>query len=377
MFTSLTTHNLHFHEDASIYCCASKNNMLATGGGDSVIRIWQLDYINPKKEFNYYTALNSPLKIHYLHSLIGHSKTINSLEFSDEFLVSCSDSGEVFLWPICEFKEGKCYKIKGNENDEAISVLINDQLIYVGMKSGKLLIYEFSFKNIPKESQENSFINTLLDDTFLPDMSLLREKDEKKRAKITLLPQQDSFSVKLIKSLKLHSDSISGMCINQNHKILFTQSKDKSVKVFDLLSNKLINTIQINKLKLQPNLLNQHFKEELKLDFSDRSFFKRCICIDDKLYLTNVTLCKKNVLISLGYPYKNICEVVGNFNWPVQKVFKIKNCLVVCTNKSIFLVDEKSEMFGSVGYGSMTDGCLVNDGVIFTNTDGFVYSMMI
>ncbi|KCZ79552.1 hypothetical protein H312_03063, partial [Anncaliia algerae PRA339] len=376
MFTSLTTHNLHFHEDASIFSCASKNNLLATGGGDTAIRIWKLEYTKKSPEFNYYTSLNSPLKITYMYTLSGHTKTINSLEFTDEHLLSSSDAGEVFLWPIDKFEENKYYKIRGADGDEAIVALMLDKFVYVGMKSGQLYIYELIY-------QESVDINddVPIQDSFTNENekeSMVNNESKIKKVKVTLLSKENTpFKVKLVKTLKLHSDSIQGMCINQKHSILFTQSKDKSMKTVDLLNHKVINTLYINKLITENTALKEQFKEEIKFEFSDRSFFKKCIFIDDTLYLTNVSINKKNVLISLEYPYRTIAQVVGIFNWPVQRILKLKDTLVLCTLKSIYILKNKCEMISNVGYGAMTDGCLIDEGIIFSNTDGFMYSLML
>jgi WD40 repeat protein len=79
-------------------------NWLATGGTEGVLRLWQL---NLAFENNSSTTMQSSLSskqqqqvIRFVSEVTGHSKTINSVAFSndDKQLVSVGDDGGIFVW---------------------------------------------------------------------------------------------------------------------------------------------------------------------------------------------------------------------------------------------------------------------------------------
>ncbi len=58
---------------------------IATGGSAGILRLWEL---------------NLPHEIRFITEVIGHSKAINSVAFSnkDKQVVSVGDDGSIFIW---------------------------------------------------------------------------------------------------------------------------------------------------------------------------------------------------------------------------------------------------------------------------------------
>ncbi|KAM0687149.1 Chromatin assembly factor 1 subunit [Conglomerata obtusa] len=141
----LTTQNLYFHENASIYSIASSKNTLLTAGGDKEIRSWSLEHIDSdlqplKIEENFICneANQSSVKINYNKTFSHHSKTVNCVRFSDcgQFFASCGDGGEVV---VCKGEEKVVVKEK--DGDDCYELVWMENHIVVGTATGKLLVY--------------------------------------------------------------------------------------------------------------------------------------------------------------------------------------------------------------------------------------------
>ncbi|KAK9759573.1 Chromatin assembly factor 1 subunit, partial [Basidiobolus ranarum] len=89
---------IHWHETKPIYSIdfeAGPKSRLATAGGDTNVRIWQL-----------IAEAGKPPQVEFLSNLSRHSAAVNVVRFSptEEILASAGDDGSVILWKPTEDK---------------------------------------------------------------------------------------------------------------------------------------------------------------------------------------------------------------------------------------------------------------------------------
>lgn len=194
----VTTHNLYFHEEASIFSIDTFNNLIATGGGDGIVRLWQINDTEIKKEgdFVYTTALNSSIQLVYKSDLVGHTKAVNCVRFSYlGILASSSDTGRVLL----HFND-KTHVLRGSDELDCYELTWAKDTLYVGLSNGLIEEYQVLY--------------------------------------------DDNFYCKLVKSCFLHTDIIQGLAYNSKHFLLLSVSKDRTLKISQ--DDKMLDKINLN-----------------------------------------------------------------------------------------------------------------------------------
>ncbi|OWB62212.1 hypothetical protein B5S31_g375 [[Candida] boidinii] len=85
-----------------------KSKRLATGGGDSNIRIWELSFNESQTEV---------VSVEYLSTLTKHTQAVNCVRFdpSGKLLASASDDGTIMIWKLSD----KIIKEFGSNEDDA------------------------------------------------------------------------------------------------------------------------------------------------------------------------------------------------------------------------------------------------------------------
>lgn len=195
----VTTHNLYFHEQSSIFSIDSHGDLICTGGGDGVARLWKIipsQSNNGINNFNYCTALNSSTKIDYISDVHTHSKAVNCVRFNSRGdIASCSDGGKVLV---------NNSTVREADGKDCFDLLWIENYLVVGTICG--LVEVFLVGDVPKR----------------------------------------------VESKKIHSDIVQGLAYSPLNKLLVTVSKDNN-------SSLLLFNEENGKIKILERMENKFF----------------------------------------------------------------------------------------------------------------------
>jgi chromatin assembly factor 1 subunit B len=349
----ITTHNLHFHDEASIFTVDSNGEYLATGGGDKDIRLWKIEKEECKsRDVCYTTALNTTIKISYHAVLSGHQRAVNCVRFNSSLLASCSDGGEVIVW------EGESpTAIRGIDGDDAYELVWGKDHLFIGFSSGSIRVYRIEtlsgcsagedINSLSGEVQKNRIAPILLDSDL---------RHEPKRIVATLVQQ-----------IKCHSDVIQGLAYNAKHGLLTSLGKDRVGKTF-AFSSKLV---QIEKME---------YTEKDRIFAAGKGFFKRLAYSEDGNFLYLVG-CASNTIVVLHYPFRieHVYATIGPLDSEPVKVICSSPFLYIATKKSLYIFYGREMLFcvDSICFMSVTDGCMMGGVCFLSSLDGFLASVRI
>lgn len=345
----VTTHNLHFHEEASIFTMHANEKFIATGGGDKDIRLWRVEKDACKGiDFCYTTAIDSSIRIRYHAVLSGHHRSVNCVRFNGDILASCSDGGEVILW-----KREKAYAVRRIDGDDAYELAWGCKHLFVGFSSGNILVYQVTsdnnFLDTANAANEDEF-NEASDSECSPR----KEKDCKQ-----------GVSIKLVQKIKCHEDIIQGLAFNHRFNVLTSLSKDCTGKTF-LFTDRLV---EIEKME---------YHDRNKLFSTGRGFFRRLSYSPDGKLLYLVC-CRSNSVVVLHYPFRmeHVYATIGPFDSEPLKVVCGDDRVFITTKKSLYMVahNKPALCVDNISFMTITDGH-VFDGVCFLSSlDGFLSSV--
>ncbi|EOB14836.1 WD repeat-containing protein [Nosema bombycis CQ1] len=354
----VTTHNLYFHEQSSIFSVDSHLDHLATGGGDGFVRLWKV-ITSPTSlnSFKYCTALDSSTKIEYISDIHSHSKTVNCVRFNSKGdLASCSDGGRV----IVTYND-KTFSIRNLDGVDIYDLVWTNDFLVVGTSNGTIEMY----------SIKNQF--------------------------------------KKVLNRKIHSDIIQSQAYSPIHKLLVTVSKDSSSCLMEVIYDEEIQSKaqgeaketrgeaqEIKVKETQENKPQENIRpqENTKittpsiklLDRFDkffsttRGFYRRLSFSSDGKFLYLVS-CKANTLVVLSYPFRDehvFCKI-GPLDSEVVKVID-QNYFFVVTKKSVYIFSKSWELKScveNITFKSTTDGTYCCGLLFVSSLDGFISSIKI
>jgi chromatin assembly factor 1 subunit B len=355
----ITTHNLHFHDEASVFTVDYNGRYLATGGGDKEIRLWTVEKRACKdREVCHTTALNTTIKISYHSVLTGHQRTVNCVRFNGDLLASCSDGGQVIVW-----ENGNPMVIRGMDGDDAYELAWGRDHLFVGLASGNIGVYKI--EHVEEEEP-------LKEDTS--DLPVEQQGRAKKRIVPTVLETEGASTHRsrrivatLVQQVRGHSDVIQGMAYNRKYDLLTSLGKDRVGMTF-LFNGELV---QIEKME---------YMNKDRVFAVGKGFFRRLSYSDDGDFLYLVC-CASNTVVVLHYPFRieHVYATIGPLNSEPVKVMLSGPILYIATKKSLYVFREREVLFcvDNICFMSATDGCMV-DGVCFLSSlDGFLASLRI
>lgn len=370
----VTTHNLHFHDQASIYSVDSRDSMIATAGGDTDVRIWRVEKLVPKEQkFCYTHALTSSVKIHYMHTLSAHQRTVNCVRFGSDYLATCSDGGHVLVWNTHELGGGVAHTVRAPDGDDAYEVAWGGSFLFVGLASGNVAVYEV--ERLAGESGDEAGP----EDAAQPDTDAAACKENStcpnggisgtKRAKITRMEASSPICVRHVQTLKVHSDIVQGLSFNPFHSVLATQSRDRTAKV----------------LHFECRLAVLHRHESFgdgRTICTGKAFFKRLSFVKKNfLFLTHCREESSNVVFVYAYPFRSLYACIGTFDTAVQRVVEWGEYIVVVTMRSLYVVEETGGGYRTVfainnaTFLPITDACVASGLLVVSSMDGFLASV--
>lgn len=325
-----TTQNLYFHENASIYSIDSSQSILLTAGGDKCVRSWSItkEPVSDEETFIHNESYQSSVKIIFQNTYEGHTRSINCVRFHPNNLLfgSAADNGEIILW----YSDTK-YKLE-IENDDIYELCFGTDHLFVGLASGKLLVYA---------------LNITIDE------------------KILLLP-------KLVQNLKAHTDIIQGMSFNYDFNCLLTGSRDRTYKTF-VMEKKLVFNEKIEAINNEKAFAD----ENCKLLFRRSSFIH-----GNYVYLTGGIEPSDPHLFYVyvyHYPFRNddlYCRIGPLDSHAVKVLSHGKYTIIIC-KKNVYFCEGQKMIFNikHTSFYPLTDAAMCDDILLCSSLDGFLYTL--
>lgn len=320
----VTTHNLYFHEEASVFTMHSNGRFIATGGGDKDIRLWTLEKDSPKnKEFCYSTAVSTSVRLRYHSVLSGHKRGVNCARFCGDLLASCSDGGEVIVW-----SNGVANVVRRPDGDDAYEVVWGAGHLFVGFSSGNISVFRIAAEGLSGGDGRG-------------------------------------VSAVQVQRIKCHNDVIQGLAFNDSFGLLTSLSKDRTGRTF-VFTDKLTQ------------IEHMEYLDKDRLFSAGRGFFRRLSYSPDGRLLYLVC-CHSNTVVVLQYPFRmeHVYARIGPLNSEPLRIICDGERLFVVTRKSLYLFVRQMLVFcvDNISFMAVTDGCVV-DGVCFLSSlDGFLASL--
>jgi WD40 repeat protein len=252
----------HTNEVKSI-CFGPKGKILASGGSDNMIKLW--DVIS-----------GIPVK-----TLEGHTSEVNSVCFSPDgiLLASGSRDNTIKLWDV---KSGKLFKTLEGHKSEVNYVCFSPDgiLLASGSRDNTIKLWDvISGKPTKTLEGHTSEVNSVC---FSPDGMFLASGSRDKKIKLW-----DIMSGKHIKTLKGHGTEINDICFSPDGKILASGSRDNTIKFWDIASSQPIKTLKSRTSNL--SLLNINIKPINSICFSPDGKFLASSCKDGYIKLWDAT----------------------------------------------------------------------------------------
>ncbi|KAH9410923.1 hypothetical protein HK407_09g15180 [Ordospora pajunii] len=335
----VTTHNLYFHEEASVFTMDTNGKLIATGGGDNEIRLWRVEKGSMEEaEFRYTTALNSSVKIVYDSVLSGHRRGVNCIRFNQDLLASCSDGGEVIVWI-----SKKPHVVRRIDGDDAYEVVWGRGHLFVGLSSGCILVYKVHHYRLHNDAEAS-----------MNGSNPVNAADE-------------GMDAQMIQKIQCHSDVIQGLAFNSRFGLLTSLGKDRIGKTY-AFTDKLVEVEHMDEINGE------------KMFSTGRGFFRRLSYSQDGtlLYLAS---CSSSSVIVLHYPFRmeHVYARIGPLDSEPLKVVCDEDKLYVATRKRLYMFVEQELVLcvDNISFMAITDGCAFDGMCILSSLDGFLCSLRV
>ena len=144
---SLTDGNLkhifdEHEDDVTSITFNSDGNVLVSGSADGTVQLWDLNTDAPSQE------------------LIHHTDWINSIAIHDTKIAGASYDGTIFLWEINTNTKKLLYKLSGHvESAESIAFSLNGETLASGGRDGKVLLWELTSPKVKGDVNGDGFVN--------------------------------------------------------------------------------------------------------------------------------------------------------------------------------------------------------------------------
>lgn len=336
----VTTHNIYFHEESPILSADCHDGIVATSGHDA-IRLWTASF----KEMGYIdsvykTAANSSVSLTLSGELRGFTKPINCVRFykgsclwkAGHVIAACSDGGRVLV-----FFGSTCATVRGDDGDDAYELHWAGERLVVGFSSGRVEVY--------RAAENPAATSGKCDGPSSPNALSTHEATGCKEC----IPVDFSLCI----DQKIHDGAIQGISIDRD--LMATYSVDRSVKIHLILDEKLALVSVLSR----------------RVDYSG-GIFKRILLDKNLLYV----FIRSNLVNVYAYPFREVHlhKRIGPLGSPVVKVIKSGAFLVLCTKKSVCILENDNTVccIENSCYMAITDGFMLDRTLFLSSMDGFM-----
>ncbi|MBD2254348.1 serine/threonine-protein kinase [Nostoc parmelioides] len=198
-------------------------NILASGGDDKIIRLWEL----------------STQKL--LACFSGHSLAVTSVTFSPqgEILATASDDKTIKLWHLPTSRE--VFTLNGHTNPvKSVSFSPNGQILASGSWDKQVKLWDvITGKEIYALKAHQLQVSAV---AFSPQGEILASASFDRTIRLWQITQNHP-RYTLLKTLSGHTRAVLAIAFSPDGKILATGSDDNTIKLWDINSGQLISTL--------------------------------------------------------------------------------------------------------------------------------------
>lgn len=208
--------------------------MLASGGLDDTIKIWDIETGE------------------LTHELTGHSRGINGLAFgpTGQVLASCSDDGTVRVWNVGTGKT--IHRLQGHTRDvTSVAIDRRGALLVSGSEDRTVGVWKLDRGTLIKSLSGNAGMIKCV--AITADNQLVISGGFDNKIRIWRLQTGEVFRI-----LSGHVNSISAIAVSPDGRLLVSASKDRSVRLWSLRTGNLVRTLtghtrEVNAVALSPD----------------------------------------------------------------------------------------------------------------------------
>ena len=239
----------------------SRRQILASGGLDDTIKLWNLQTgnlvktlpghlkavnsvaISPNGQFLVSSSDDTTVKVwnlqtgDLLHNLSGHSRDVNAVAISPngQIVVSGSEDRTVRIWKLAT---GELLRVLAGTAGmvKAVAISPNGQWLASGGLDNQIKLWNLNNGELTRTLYGH--FNSVNSVTISPDGQTLASGSKDKTIRLWNLNNGE-----LIRSLSGHSDMVNAIAITPDGKTLISASSDKTIKVWSVATGALLCTL--------------------------------------------------------------------------------------------------------------------------------------
>ena len=208
--------------------------MLASGGLDDTIKIWDIETGE------------------LTHELTGHSRGINGLAFgpTGQVLASCSDDDTVRVWNVGTGKT--IHKLQGHTRDvTAVAIGYRGAILVSGSEDRTVGVWKLDRGTLVKSLSGNAGMIKCV--AITADNQLVLSGGFDNQLRVWRLQTGDVFRV-----LTGHMKSVNALAVSSDARLLASASKDRTVRLWSVRTGNLIHTLsghtrEVNAVAITPD----------------------------------------------------------------------------------------------------------------------------
>ncbi|WP_427157181.1 eIF2A-related protein [Aliinostoc sp. HNIBRCY26] len=234
------------------------SKIIASGGEDKLLKLWRTDNGQLIQTLPGHTASITSVKFSHdgkylvtgsrdqtiklwneqgklIQTLIGHNNQVNHVDFSldSQIIVSASADETIKLWRL----DGKLIKTISGHGEQVQDVKFSPNSQYIASASRDKTIRLWQVK-----PEITSALNNVQDLQFSPDGKIFVSAGWD--GKVTIWRRKQIVNASQLTTFLAHRDIIQTVRISQNGKLLATASADKTIKIWDIQTQKLLQTLK-------------------------------------------------------------------------------------------------------------------------------------
>lgn len=351
----VTKLNVQFHEESAIFSVSSitsgkwggggQGAIVATGGGDGAVRVWDLRWDEGRKEertaqFTYGNILSGNARIKHLVTLKKHPRSVNCVRFSRDgaLLATGGDEGLVMVWDTDVIISSSSSNTSMPDMiDAEAEAEADEEVVYDG---GALMLRECDGVDVYDLAWGDGGLFVGLSNGTVESYSIARnlgDGQEKQpctggaeggpRVKMRMVSQlKDSqWKSELVSSVKAHKDIVQGMAYNEKS-TLASLGRDRVLVIYTVDKQKITKKTAHPAGRLR-------FSDRHSLFFR-RIQFSRC---GDFLYASSGMHNEECSVLVFKAPFEEVHAALGPFPSSPGAVLVEREIVCVSEGRNLYV----------------------------------------